>query len=584
MPRTYLTTSFREKEKVKVLGAEFDKQAKAWFVPEGFDLAPFAEWLTSEDASSMRSVSLFSEEATPALPVVAEASSVAVVRTGISLSALMLGVTQAVARAYATGVWTTVEVVRVDARNGNVYMELAERSAGKVLAQAKGTMWASEARRIIPSFEKATGVVLGAGIKLLVRAKPAAHAVYGLSLTIEAIDPDYTLGDLEAKKREIRSRLQRDGIFDQNKKLLTPWDYNSVVVVAPQGAAGLGDFQAESDRLSKHGVCSFIYVHSRFQGEGAAGEIRATMLRALDEFQREHECLPDAVALIRGGGAVNDLAWLNDMGLARSICELEVPVLTGIGHERDSTVLDEVSHMSFDTPSKVIAGIEQLIVKRAREAQASFDGVVQLATRAVQSTTRSVDAMDAAVRAGSLKQVASAKEQASSHMAAVREGAMRVVRSASEITAGRMFAIREGVTQEIGMAKRLVPEMFNEVTSGASRAVVTADAAAAERFGFVMERGRSDALRAGETVAGEMDRIRDGARRTLSDAASRSEAMMREIAGQGPVKTLGRGFAVVRTGDGKTLTSAKAAVGGSRVDIELHDGVVAAQTINKDDE
>lgn len=90
MPRTYLTTSFREKEKVKVLGAEFDKQAKAWFVPEGFDLAPFAEWLTSEDASSMRSVSLFSEEATPALPVVAEASSVAVVRTGISLSALML--------------------------------------------------------------------------------------------------------------------------------------------------------------------------------------------------------------------------------------------------------------------------------------------------------------------------------------------------------------------------------------------------------------------------------------------------------------------------------------------------------------
>lgn len=308
------------------------------------------------------------------------------------------------------------------------------------------------------------------------------------------------------------------------------------------------------------------------------------MLTALDEFVRKHQRLPDAVALIRGGGAVNDLAWLNDMALARSICELDVPVLTGIGHERDSTVLDEVSHTSFDTPSKVIAWIEQLIVKRAREAQASFEGVLQLATRAVQSTTRAVNGMDAAVRAGSWKHVAAAKEQASNQMAAVREGAMRSVRSASEITAGKMFAIREGVTQDIGLAKRMVPEMFNEVTGGASRAVVTARAGAVERFGFVMERGRSDALRAGETVAREMGKISDGARRTLRDAVSQSEAMMREIAGQGPVKTLGRGFAVVRTADGKTLTSVKAAVGGARVEIELHDGVLAAQTIIKDDD
>ncbi len=153
-------------------------------------------------------------------------------------------------------------------------------------------------------------------------------------------------------------------MFAANKQLAVPWDFNSILVVAPEGGAGLGDFQVEADRLQHFGVCQFIYAYSRFQGEGAAREICDALQNAIAHWGRERGALPDAVVIIRGGGAVNDLAWLNDYDLARFICDLPVPVLTGIGHERDSSVLDEVANTKYDTPSKVIASIEQVIIKR----------------------------------------------------------------------------------------------------------------------------------------------------------------------------------------------------------------------------
>ena len=352
MSDTYLNTSFKDREQVKALGARWDPVQKKWFVPTGRDLAPFATWLPAEFRSTnldLRTGSL----ATSALPL---ATDVTLANKGIPLSQLLAGVAQAVAQAYRAGVWTTVEVLKVDVRNGHVYLELAERDAGGgSIAQARAMIWADTANQIVPAFERATGMVLGGGIKLLLRARPTVHALYGMSLVIDAIDPDYTLGDLEARKREIRARLQREGLFESNRKLPQPWDYNAVLVVAPQGAAGLGDFRVEAERLERFGVCTFAYAYSRFQGEGAAAEIRLSLLQAMADWQSSGRPLPDAVAIIRGGGAVNDLAWLNDYDLARCLCELEVPVLTGIGHERDHTVLDEVANLRFDTPSKVIA-------------------------------------------------------------------------------------------------------------------------------------------------------------------------------------------------------------------------------------
>jgi exodeoxyribonuclease VII large subunit len=177
-----------------------------------------------------------------------------------------------------------------------------------------------------------------------VRARPGFSAQHCFALEIDAVDPEYSLGDLEARKREIRARLKADGIFDANRRLQAPWDFNSVLVTAPLQAAGLGDFKAEAERLQAARVCSFEYASSRFQGDGATQEIVVAAEAALNARRQEAQPMPDVVVFIRGGGAVNDLAWLNDYSLARFICQLQVPVFTGIGHERDSTVLDEVAH------------------------------------------------------------------------------------------------------------------------------------------------------------------------------------------------------------------------------------------------
>ncbi|MYZ53147.1 exodeoxyribonuclease VII large subunit [Malikia spinosa] len=533
MSATYLQVPFRDKDSAKALGARWDPAQRQWYVPAGRELAPFAAWLPADlvDASlPLPPDSTAAAVAFPArLPVAADEPAVPGSRLaaasepaaayssssltsqrqpGISLSQLLAGVSQLVAQSFPSGLWTLVEVLDARLRNGHVYLELSERdAAGQVLAKANGMIWASNASRILPEFERATGATLGPGIKLLVRARPVFKPQYGFSLELDAIDSGYTLGDLEARKREIRERLQREGLYARQKQLALPWDYQQVLVIAPEAAAGLGDFQAEAARLQRHGVCRFDYAYSRFQGEGAAAEIRMVLLRALQRLGQSGR--PDAVVIIRGGGAVNDLAWLNDYELARTCCELELPLLTGIGHERDNTLLDEVAQQRFDTPSKVIAGIEQLIVRRAAEARAHFEAIARLGQR-------------------SLVQARSEAQQAE---AQVRVLALRQAREQSRLR-----------LQQLG------------------------------------ERATALTQRASDFSAHALQEVHSGSRQALRQASESSRALMREIAGQGPDKTLARGFAIVRdASSGQVLQRAAELKAGQKLQIQFHDGQRLAQ-------
>lgn len=186
MSRHYLNVPFAQKDAAKSLGARFDGSAKRWYVEDGRDLTVFAQWLPAPVTAPTSSGEL-------ALPSTDGAIALASPK-GISLSRLLGGVAEAVSQAFAKGVWTLVEVVEARAR-GNVYLELSERDgSGQPIAKARGVIWSSTASRILPESEKATGAVIGAGIKLLVRARPVFNAQYGFSLEIDAIDPDYTLG------------------------------------------------------------------------------------------------------------------------------------------------------------------------------------------------------------------------------------------------------------------------------------------------------------------------------------------------------------------------------------------------------
>ncbi len=560
MAGTVLSTAFKDKDQVKSLGARWDADRRCWYVPEGLDLAPFAAWLPKSALPD---------------PVGSELTT----RQGISLSQLLAGVAQAVSAAYRAGVWTRVEVVKVDARRGHVYLELTERSAeGGSLAQARATIWADTANTIVPQFEQATGAVLGPGIKLLVRARPTVHPQYGLSLTIDGIDPEYTLGDLEARKREIRDRLRREGLIDLNRQLPPPWDFNAVLVVAPQGAAGLGDFEAEARRLQQCGVCRFTYAFSRFQGEGAASEIRSVLMDALDGWRSPTHTPPDVVAIIRGGGAVNDLAWLNDYALARCICELDVPVLTGIGHERDNTILDEVAHQRFDTPSKVIAGIEQRIRQRADEAQAAFDFIARTAGQQLQRASQTLDRNLADVQIGARQLVANAQVRVDQDIADVRLRSAAHLQHAAERSLEAVTTIRTRSQQGVANARASTEAWIGTVRLEATNALAKADAGIRMGIDSVLTAAAHKVRTAQDTDDRGIAEIGQLARQSIITAQDRTEAQMREIAGQGPDKTLARGFALIRAEDGRPLTRAGDIRPEQAIRVQFGDGSVDATT------
>ena len=209
---TYLNVPFSEKDAAKALGARWDAVQRKWFVPDGLALENFNAWLAEPVASASAPASAASNPT--ATGKTSSKSKKAAdpndKSQGISLSLLLNQAAQAIAQRFPSGAWTIVEITEAQSKRGHWYLGLAERTPdGQVLATARAMIWANQAQRILPEFQKATGAYLAPGIKLLVHATPTLKAQYGFSLEIDAIDAEYTLGDLEARKREIRLRLQQ---------------------------------------------------------------------------------------------------------------------------------------------------------------------------------------------------------------------------------------------------------------------------------------------------------------------------------------------------------------------------------------
>jgi exodeoxyribonuclease VII large subunit len=570
MGNTYLTVPFSQKDKAKALGARWDTAQRQWYVPSGLELAPFQPWLPAGQMGGVAGASTSRDLVTAAETLPAEKPA------GVSLSQLLAEVERAVAEAYQQSVWTRVDVVNVNlnVRNKHVYLELSERDEdGNVVAQARGTIWARTAERILPLFERETGAQLAPGIKLLVLAKPVFKAQYGLSLDITGIDASYTIGDLEAQKRRIREQLKAEGLFDRNRKLAAPWDFTRVMVVAPQGAAGLGDFAAEADRLHARGVCEFVYVHSRFQGAGAPADILSAVNAGLQQASR---AALDALIIIRGGGALNDLAWLNDYELAKFICLCRVPVLTGIGHERDSTVLDEVAHRSFDTPSKVIAAVEQQVAQRAGDARNAFETVVLHASRAAERSRIASERLETEVRTLARSTVTTAKSETQSAMNQVQLAALGQVHEARQVSELSVRDVQEEARSHLQQAKHEVPAALSSVKELSTAAVRAARSDVQGMLPSVLEQSSVQARRAAQHLEVARETLLERTGLTVKTARTSSDALIREVTGQGPKKTLARGFAVVRSKSGKTVTSAKAAKAAGTMEVTFNDGAVQA--------
>lgn len=263
--------------------------------------------------------------------------------------------------AFPASVWVVAEISEMKVnRSGHCYLELIEKdeATDELTARARATIWSYTFRMVRPYFETTTGQRFTEGIKILAQVSVDYHPSYGLSLNIKDIDPTYTLGDLSLKRREIIRRLEEAGVFHMNRELPLPLVPQRIAVISSATAAGYQDF---TDQLA-HNAYGFHFEVRLFEAFMQGSEAVPSILSALDAIFHEEEAF-DAVAIIRGGGSQADLSCFDHFDLANAVAQFPLPVITGIGHEKDETIVDLVAHTRQKTPTAVaeffIAGLQR---------------------------------------------------------------------------------------------------------------------------------------------------------------------------------------------------------------------------------
>lgn len=286
----------------------------------------------------------------------------------LSLHELTQRIAAVVNSSFEEPIWIVAELsdVRV-AANGHCYMTLIEKEPrrGTTLASVRGMIWANRWWLLRDSFEQQTGQSFASGLKVMIQVQVSMHELYGLSLNILDIDPTYTLGELARRRLEILKQLKEEGVIDMNRELPFPILPRRIAIISAEGAAGYGDFLKQ---LSQNTFGLKFYCHlfpATMQGQ----QTESSVIAALERIFEVQDYF-DVVVIIRGGGATVDLASFDSYQLAFNVANFPIPVITGIGHDRDETVLDHVAHTSVKTPTAAAA---LLIDKMAEQLQNVLD-------------------------------------------------------------------------------------------------------------------------------------------------------------------------------------------------------------------
>ena len=270
----------------------------------------------------------------------------------LSLYELNMLVAETIATTLDRDYWVVAELSDVHERGGHCYMDLIEKDerSNTPIARAQARCWRSRWMLVKTHFERATGQPFAAGIKVLLKVRAQFHENYGFSWIVNDVDPSFTLGDMALRRREILRTLQAEGVLEDNKQLPFPMFAQRIAVISSQGAAGYGDFQHQLLH-NEYGLrFSTTLFPSVMQGEGVSQGVVA----ALDAINREIDEF-DVVVIIRGGGATSDMSGFDTLELARHVANFPLPVITGIGHDRDECVLDIVAHRRVKTPTAAAA-------------------------------------------------------------------------------------------------------------------------------------------------------------------------------------------------------------------------------------
>lgn len=246
--------------------------------------------------------------------------------------------------------WVIADLSDVGVKGGHCYLDLVDKdpNSGTIYAKIRGIIWANKFQALKCNFETITGQPFQSGIKVMIQVSVNYHAVFGLSLIVSDLNPDFTLGDMERQRREILARLAKEGIINMNKELAMPLVPQRIAIISAQGAAGYGDFINQLHSNPNKIQFYTALFEARMQGT----ETSPSIIAALEAIKKNAHKF-DVVVIIRGGGASSDLNSFDDYNLAAHVAQFPLPIITGIGHERDNTVIDYVSNLRIKTPTAV---------------------------------------------------------------------------------------------------------------------------------------------------------------------------------------------------------------------------------------
>ena len=259
--------------------------------------------------------------------------------------------------------WVVAEIAEIKQNSsGHCYLELIEKQSDdtNIKARSKAIIWNNRYGFVKSFFENTTGATLQTGLKVLLKARVEYHELYGLSLVVTDINPSFTIGEMAAKRLRIIKKLEDEGVFDMNKELKMPLVPQRIAVISSANAAGYRDFLNHLNNNTEGYYFHVELFESTMQGE----QTEQNIIKALCDIEQVSECF-DVVVIIRGGGSQTDLGWFDNYNIAFHISQFPLPIITGIGHDKDLTVTDLVACKSVKTPTAAA----DLIIELTAEAE-----------------------------------------------------------------------------------------------------------------------------------------------------------------------------------------------------------------------
>ncbi len=281
--------------------------------------------------------------------------------------------------------WVEAELMEIRESRGHCYMELVQKDlfSSAPVARASAKCWRSQWEQVGAKFEMTAGSMPCQGMKLLLKVKVDFHPAYGYSLIISDIDPAYTLGEMAQRRQEVIRILKDEGVYDLQKELALPLFCQRIAVISSATAAGYGDF-CNHIKSNEYG---FRFDVELFPASMQGELVSRSIISCLDEIHQRIDCF-DCVVIIRGGGAVSDMSAFDSLELAENVANFPLPVITGIGHERDECVLDLISFMKVKTPTAAAAYLVEYLKdadERIDDARASVLAAVSVVVERCQS-------------------------------------------------------------------------------------------------------------------------------------------------------------------------------------------------------